>query len=238
MAISDEAPGGLTMASVRASIHFLAASARLLANGGRGEAPLRAHGPRSENRVALTFDDGPADATPVVLSVLRPHCVRATFFVLGRRIGRREEILRAISAEGHEIANHSWNHELWGDPVRDLGQLTLTSEAIRHATGVRPQLFRPPYGHFTRRLSRIASAARLYSIGWDVDPLDWSSPGADEIACRVLDHTCGGSIILLHDGHPTKGGELARALEQIVSDLVRRGYDFVTVSELLIAPAT
>jgi peptidoglycan-N-acetylglucosamine deacetylase len=234
------------LASVRASVPFLAGSARLLKSGGRGNAPLHAHGPRSKPHVALTFDDGPGAATPVVLNVLRSHGVRATFFVLGDRVGRWEKLLREMSANGHEVANHSWNHRLGGNPLSDLAQLTLTSAAIRRVTGVRPRLFRPPHGHCTHRLLKIASAARLYSVGWDVDPRDWSNPGADEIASRVLDSTAAGSIILLHDDHPTEvhdghvtnAGELASALEQSVSELVRRGYDFVTVSELLGASPT
>jgi peptidoglycan/xylan/chitin deacetylase (PgdA/CDA1 family) len=82
-------------------------------------------------------------------------------------------------------------------------------------------------------LARTISAARLSAVGWDVDPLDWSKPGAEAIARRVLDRMSGGSIILLHDGHPADPGELAAVLERILPQLGERRYDCVTVSELM-----
>jgi Predicted xylanase/chitin deacetylase len=191
------------------------------------------HGPRDRPRVALTFDDGPDIATAELLALLGRHGARATFFVLGHKVGAREEVLRRALSEGHEVGNHSWNHHPRGRALPDLAQLACTNAAIRNATGRRPALFRAPYGQVSRGLSQAASSAGLLTIGWDVDAMDWSDPGSDEIVSRVLTTAQPGSILLLHDGEPVGCRPLLAALEQLLPELHRRGHELVTVSELL-----
>jgi peptidoglycan/xylan/chitin deacetylase (PgdA/CDA1 family) len=191
------------------------------------------HGAREARRIALTFDDGPTLATAPVLDVLRRHNVRATFFVVGKHLRGLRQIACQAVVDGHEIGNHTWNHDLRGDWFTDLGQLAVTSATIQETTGVRARLFRPPFGHLSQRLSRIAAAAGMAPIGWDVDSLDWRKPVPEDLARRVLAATRGGSIILLHDGPQTEPARIAAALEKLLPRLAEHGYECVTVSELL-----
>jgi peptidoglycan/xylan/chitin deacetylase (PgdA/CDA1 family) len=183
--------------------------------------------------VALTFDDGPAEVTPAVLDLLGRHGGRATFFVTGENVGGREGVLRRAVSEGHEVGNHTWNHRPPGSALRDLAQLVCTNTVVRHATGVRPRVFRAPFGQLTRGLRRAVGAAGLTAVGWDVDPQDWSAAGADEIASRVLGAAGAGSIVLLHDGCAPDGPVFLAALERMLSGMRDRGFELVTVSELL-----
>lgn len=196
-------------------------------------APVHAHGARDGRRIALTFDDGPAAATELVLDALGRHRIRATFFVVGRRIRGSEQLVRSVSAQGHEVGNHSWSHRLRGDWLRDLGQLAVTSATIEQLTGVQPGLFRAPNGEYPGQLLRTVSAAGLTAVGWDVDPADWRKPGHGVIVDRVLRGTQGGSIVLLHDGPSVDGHAIAAVLDELLPRLTGRGYEFVTVSELL-----
>src|SRR6195256_5046182 len=104
--------------------------------------------------IAMTFDDGPsATLTPKLLDLLAAHHIKATFFVIGENAADHPEILKRAVAEGHEIANHSWSHPNLGkmsdEAVRR--ELRKTDETISAAIGVRPTLFRPPYGSITPR---------------------------------------------------------------------------------------
>jgi peptidoglycan/xylan/chitin deacetylase (PgdA/CDA1 family) len=191
------------------------------------------HGPRERRQVALTFDDGPNELTPRVLDLLARHGARATFFVIGWRVGTCEETVRRAVREGHEVGNHTWNHKPRGRGMYDLAQLTCTSAAIRHASGVEPRVLRAPHGELTPGLRRAAGATGLRPVAWDVDPTDWAAPGAGEIASRVLGGVRSGSIVLLHDGCSPDAEATLSALELILQGLRAADYEAVTVSELL-----
>ena len=203
----------------------------VLARGARAQTVF--HGPRDRRRVALTFDDGPDELTRRVLDLLARHGARATFFVLGWKVGIDEETVRRAVREGHEIGNHTWNHKPRGRGMYNLAQLTCTSTAIRHATGVEPRLLRAPHGELTPGLGRAAGATGLLPVAWDVDPADWAAPGAEEIASRVLSAVRPGSIVLLHDGCSPDAEATLTGLERILEGLSADDYESVTVSELL-----
>jgi peptidoglycan/xylan/chitin deacetylase (PgdA/CDA1 family) len=224
----------LARAAAAASPEFASRVWRLLHDVGAGKTVF--HGPRGPERVALTFDDGPTELTPAVLDLLGRHGARATFFVMGENVGGREAVLRRAVREGHEVGNHTWNHRPPGSALGDLAQLACTNAVIRHATGVRPRLFRAPFGEFSRSLGRAVGAAGMTPVAWDVDPRDWSGPGAEEIASRVLGQVRAGSIVLLHDGRVPDGPAFLAAVEWMLSGLSDRRYDLVTVSELLAPP--
>lgn len=179
--------------------------------------------------VALTFDDGPAPTTPGLLDILRKAKVRATFFVIGRNVTAQPQVVRREVAEGHVVGNHTWSH-------RDLAALSaedqqrevdLTSEELAKV-GVRTTLLRPPYGSFDKRSRRLGSALVL----WDVDPLDWRDHDAALIARRVVSSAHRGSIVLLHDIHPTT----VAAVPAIIQGLRAKGLTLVTVPEVLGGP--
>jgi peptidoglycan/xylan/chitin deacetylase (PgdA/CDA1 family) len=196
------------------------------------------HGPAefrggSGNRVALTFDDGPAAITSQFLDVLEREHVPATFFVLGNQIGGRAALLRRMLADGDMIGNHSYDHaDLGAGGAAAASEISRTQEIVRQATGFTPCLFRPPYGSTSASLVATAGAQQLTTTLWNVDPADWSDPGTGAIESRVLEQVRPGSIIIDHDGGGPRGQTLA-ALPHIIHELKRRGYRLVTVNELL-----
>jgi peptidoglycan/xylan/chitin deacetylase (PgdA/CDA1 family) len=183
--------------------------------------------------IAMTFDDGPSEKlTPKLLDLLAAHHIRATFFVIGQNVADHPEIVARAAREGHEIASHSWSHPNLGkmsdDAVRR--ELRRTDDAIKEATGRRPALMRPPYGSITARQKRWIHDEFGYDIVlWDVDPLDWKRPGASVVCNRIVKETRPGSIVLSHDIHP---GTID-AMPATLSQLEAKGFDFVTVSELI-----
>lgn len=170
--------------------------------------------PGTARAVALTFDDGPDPRyTPAVLSVLREHDVRATFFVCGENASAHPEVLRAIAGEGHLIGNHSWTHR----QLTKLGrrameaELTRTGAAVEDATGVRPAWFRAPYGAWNKALFELGARHGMEPLAWSLDTEDWTRPGAKVIADRVLKGADPGAVVLSHDG----GGDRTQSVEAL-----------------------
>lgn len=183
--------------------------------------------------VALTFDDGPHGAlTPKVLDILRDNNVKGTFFMQGCNVKAHPQVVRRMVEEGHEVGNHTWNHvylsKISREKVED--QLQRTNEAIRNACGVIPVVMRPPGGYTN---AGVASWARqrfgFTTIMWDVDTNDWRKPGSAVVAARAVNGAKPGSIILVHDIHAST----VAAVDAIVKGLKNRGYQLVTVSELM-----
>jgi peptidoglycan/xylan/chitin deacetylase (PgdA/CDA1 family) len=190
------------------------------------------HGARTRHVVALTFDDGPWRDTPQFVRVLEAAQVHATFFLIGRQIPGHAALLKRELADGDALGNHTFSHP---NLVRAGGarpQLRLTSAAIERASSYRPCLFRPPYGAYDGAVVGVASAQRLTTVLWDVDPRDWSRPGTGTIVARVLAAVRDGSIVLMHDGGGPRQQTL-KALPRIIATLRRRGFEFATVPELL-----
>ncbi len=183
--------------------------------------------------VAMTFDDGPVSAnTTRVLNMLKMRNIKATFYVIGTRVKNNPSLMRRMVAEGHEVGNHTWTHgKLTGmsdSMVRS--ELNRTRDAIVATTGIKPRTMRPPYGALsTRQRNWIFSEYGYPTILWDVDPEDWKKPGASVIKSRIVNNTKSGSIILLHDLHKTTVDAVPATLDA----LLRQGYKFVTVSQLI-----
>jgi peptidoglycan-N-acetylglucosamine deacetylase len=188
-------------------------------------------GPAAGRRVALTFDDGPSVYTPQVLAILNRYGVHATFFEIGRQVGPLAAVSRAVIRDGDVIGDHTWSHPAL-NASNAAAQLRSARAAIRNATGFRPCLMRPPYGIAPPAVVGIARSLGLLTIQWDVDPTDWSRPGAAVIAQRVLSAVHAGSIVIMHDGGGDRS-ETVAALRTIVPGLLARGYHLVTVPQLL-----
>ncbi len=186
-----------------------------------------------EPYIALTFDDGPhATLTPKLLDLLASRHIKATFFVLGECVEQNPQILQRAAREGHEIGNHSWSHpqlnRLSDEGVRS--QLKRTDDLIKSSIGIRPTLFRPPYGALTSRQKKWIPEEFGYKIIlWDVDPLDWKEPGPATVTNRILKNSRPGSIVLSHDIH--RG--TIEAMPATIDQLLAKHYKFVTVSELI-----
>lgn len=183
--------------------------------------------------VALTFDDGPhAQNTPRLLDILRARNVKATFYVIGKNVDLYPGIVRRTVAEGHEIGNHTYNHpKLSSMSMASVNQeLSRTANSIERACGVKPKTMRPPYGALLQnQRQNIYDNFGYPTIMWSVDPLDWRRPGASVVTSRILNGTSNGGIILLHDLHASS----VDAVPGVIDGLLRKGYRFVTVSQLL-----
>jgi peptidoglycan-N-acetylglucosamine deacetylase len=193
------------------------------------------HGNTQLPEIALTFDDGPNPTyTPQVLAILRQYKVKATFFCVGSMVQAYPSLVKQEYAEGHIIGNHTWGHP--NMPSLSIAsiiwQLTTAGDAIQQVTGVRPNLFRPPYGAVNNNVLTYANYLGLTVIQWNVDPRDWSRPGVDVIYARVLAQTRAGSIILMHDGGGDRTQTVA-ALPMIIEWFQQHGFQFVTIPRLV-----
>jgi peptidoglycan-N-acetylglucosamine deacetylase len=188
--------------------------------------------PRRE--VALTFDDGPDQRTPAMLDALEKAHAPGTFFQIGRQIAGREALLRRMLADGDAIGDHTWNHaDLVRNPGAATDEISRTAAAIRDATGgYLTCLFRAPYGSVDDALFALVRGLGMTTIGWNVDPRDWSMPGTGTIVARVLRAVTPGAIVILHDGGGPRGQTVA-AVPRIVAGLRAGGYRLVTVPQLL-----
>lgn len=197
-------------------------------------------GSPSTRRVALTFDDGPRPGiTEHVLDLLNDADAHATFFVVGQSVAgggdRARALLRRMRDEGHEIGNHSYSHP----NVARLGvaelhrEISRAEESIEAACGVRPRLFRPPGGGMDFNAVRsLASTGLSGVVLWSIDPSDWKDPSRDVVWRHVADALHPGAIILLHDTHE----ETLRGLPLLLDLIQARGFEIVTVSELVANP--
>ena len=179
--------------------------------------------------VALTYDDGPhATVTDDIVDVLEKYNARATFFVVGNRVGSYKSALKHSVAAGCEIGNHTYGHYILTNYGASTikSQIAQTNTAIRNITGVTPTLVRAPGGSFN---SSVKANVGYPLIQWSVDTLDWKTRKSGSVISSVKSSVKDGSIILMHDLYPTT----AAATGTIVPWLSQQGYQMVTVTELL-----
>ncbi len=200
-------------------------------------APFVYDGATGRKEIALTFDDGPWYQTPQFLSLLERYHVPATFFEIGDQIaeyGQGGAIERRMLADGDMIGDHTWNHpNVSSGGAFARTEIVEAAEAIKRAThGFEPCLFRAPYGAVSPRLLSLARSLGFTTIQWDIDPRDWARPGVAAIYENVLDNAHPGAIVEEHDGGGDRSETLA-ALPTEIRVLRSRGYQFVTVTQLL-----
>jgi len=193
-----------------------------------GALPPATPGVRAATReVLLSFDDGPdLFGTPLVLDELDRRGLKAIFFVQGRHLLgsrpqnlARRDLLRKVAAHGHLVANHTLSHKnLCQHPETMPAEVDTNSEVIAYATGLRPLLFRAPYGVRCRSLDRALAARDLIQIGWNLDPQEWKCEDQDAVYTYVTQSLAklqGRAILLLHDTHPAAVRALPRILNWI-----------------------
>ena len=181
---------------------------------------------------ALTFDDGPQRTyTTMILDALKEHNAHATFFVLGHKIPNTEDIIKRCVDEGHSVGCHTYNHLNLVHYKKDKieQQLDMTNALIREITGVEINIIRPPYGNRNDTVISLSKEKNMSVILWSIDPRDWSTKNPDKISDAILNSVKDGDIILLHDVFKPS----AIAAVKVIEELTRRGFELVTVQELI-----
>lgn len=188
---------------------------------------------RDDKTVAVSFDAawGNED-TQMLIDILDQYSVNATFFVVGDWVDKYPESVRALADAGNEVMNHSTSHAHFSklshnEIVRDVN---LCSDKIEQITGVRPTLFRCPYGEYDDHVIQAVNSLGMTAMQWDVDSLDWKGISAEEIQRRVLDRVQPGSIVLFHNA----AENTPEALPGILESLIANGYRIVPISQLLL----
>ena len=189
-------------------------------------------GDPDQKEIAITFDDGPHENTPVLLDILASNQVKAAFFCIGKNIPGREKIINRILDEGHVIGNHSYSHsnmiDLW--PLnRLIDDVTRAENEILKTTGKKVKLFRPPYGVTTPLIARMVKKKKYTVIGWNVRSYDTSIKSQDKLLKRIFRLMKNGSIILLHDSTP--GIDIV--LEKILARAKNMNLNVVGIEQLL-----
>ena len=186
-------------------------------------------------KVALTFDDGPHPRyTHEILEILGKYGVTATFFVIGVNVENYPVAFEEIVESGCEIGNHTYSHKnVTAMSAEDIErELDMTEQAIMKHTPKKPLLFRPPQGAYDARVEEIAQKREYDIILWSIDTLDWAHTPPDKISASVVSALDKGDIILMHD-YTSHGNSAIAALRELIPRLLARGYEFVTVSELI-----
>lgn len=183
----------------------------------------------TDKSVAISFDDGPgATTTPQLLQILKEKKVHATFFVLGEKAAQHPEIVKQAAKEGHEIGNHTFNHQdltrLSTQAIMD--EVTKTDNEIKKATGKKATFIRPPYGSITKVGAEIIQRP---IIQWSVDSEDWRTRNTESIIQKIQTTVYDGSIILFHDIYL----ETINAIPKVIDYLKEQGYRITTVGDLL-----
>ena len=227
------AAAGLTVAAITAGYQSMAPTGQYF---GRTFTGL----PRGNKQLALTYDDGPNDPhTFRLLEILAKHNVQATFFLIGRYVKQRPDIVRELAKAGHVIGNHTFTHPLLTlKSAREIrNELQTCHTAIQDAAGDHSNLFRPPFGGRRPAVLRIARELGLEPVMWNVTGYDWNAPPAEVIERKVSRRISGGNVILLHDGgHLQMGADRSQtviATDRLLTRYKAEGYSYKTIAEMM-----
>lgn len=185
---------------------------------------------KEKPKIALTFDDGPnPSSTGYLLDGLKQRNVKASFFVIGENAARYPTLIKREEEEGHIVGNHTYHHVNLMEMIKEQAEYELnnTNAAIEAITGRKTEYMRPPYGAWKKEMEEQTG---MMAVLWDVDPLDWNTDNETEIINKVVTETGENDIILLHDCYLSS----VKAALRIVDILQAKGYQFVTVDELLL----
>ena len=196
---------------------------------------------RGTKQLALTYDDGPNDPhTLRLLEVLARHNLRATFFLIGRYVRQRPEIVREVVKAGHVVGNHTFTHPMltFKSEAEIRKELADCRAALQDVIGEHSNLFRPPFGGRRPAVLRIVRELRLEPVMWNVTGYDWNAPPAPVIERKVTKQMRGGDVILLHDGgHKQMGADRSQtviATDHLITRYNAEGYEFVTIPQMMV----
>ena len=189
----------------------------------------------SDKKIALTFDDGPHPRiTREILGILDEYGIKATFFVIGQNIVNYPETMELLVKSGCEVGNHTYSHENFRNMSQDeiRAEFDKCRQTLKENFSVEPTLIRPPQGFCSEALSTVSTEMNCDIILWSIDTRDWDHTAPEDIARNILANARGGDIILMHDYVSGKSGT-CEALRIIIPELLGRGFEFVTVGELI-----
>ena len=195
--------------------------------------------PTTRKVVALTFDDGPDPKyTPAVLAFARTQGVKVTFFLVGRQVQQYPDLVRAEAADGHALGNHTWDHHTMTQlsARQSRSEIGRCDDAITRLVGKQPHLLRPPKGLWDQDTYRAARALGYPIVLWSIELEHHPGRTPQQLAQRALNLVRPGAIILAHDGEAsftTDHSKTLLALPLLVDGLRKKGYEFVTIPELL-----
>lgn len=196
--------------------------------------------PGSGKQLALTYDDGPNDPdTPRLLDILAKYNVKATFFLIGKYVEKRPDLVQRIIGEGHEVGNHTYMHPVLSlcDRENVVGELTQCKKALNGAGVTDVKYFRPPFGARRPATLRIAREMGYTPVMWSVWCFDWKATTADRVEAHAIKGITGGDVILLHDGGHKQFGTDRSATVEATERIIRRyqdqGFEFVTVGGMM-----
>lgn len=184
------------------------------------------------NKIAITFDDGPTEFTPKFLDLLSKYDAKATFFCIGKQIEKHPEILDRIYKEGHQIGNHSYSHHKsfgFFSSKKVKKEIQKTDTLIEQITTKKNQYFRPPFGVTNPHIAKAIKQTKHKVIGWNIRSLDTVIEDENKILERITKKLQSGSIILLHD----TSDKSLRVLEQLLLTLQQKNFQSVTVEKLV-----
>lgn len=187
----------------------------------------------NKKEIAISFDDGPAENyTQQILSILKGEDIKATFFCIGNRIAGNEAILKQVQDEGHIIGNHSFSHHFWFDMYSakkmqdDLEQMNTEMERV---TGLRPRLFRPPYGVTNPNLAKAIRNGGYTPVGWSVRSLDTVAKDEQLLLNKISAGIKPGAVFLFHDTCKIT----LNVLPIFIQEVKKRGYNIIPLDKLL-----
>lgn len=202
----------------------------------QGYHPLKVmRGPVDRPEVMLTFDDGPHPQTTMeLLKILARHHVTATFFVVGKMAARHPELIQAIHAGGHTLANHSYSHRnMTRVSLADLPrEFSACQEVVEKACGVKMTEFRPPGGQYNKAVAKASQKQGYLMVLWTDDPGDYANPGAQLIESRTVAGLSPGAVILLHDGSP----QTLEILDSLLDAIKKKGLTCVSPARMFHRP--
>ena len=198
------------------------------------ESKVFSYNRQKSNMIALTFDDGPHPRyTPMILNILEEYGITATFFVIGVNAVNYPAAMKRLVDSDCEIGNHTFTHNLI-DKNKSvcLDEIKRCEEMIIDHINPNAKLLRPPQGKISAHTISAANDLDYNIILWSIDTLDWDHNSPQNIANTVLSSVKGGDIILMHD-YVSGGSPTCEALRIFIPQLLEKGYEFVTVSELI-----
>jgi peptidoglycan/xylan/chitin deacetylase (PgdA/CDA1 family) len=186
-----------------------------------------------KKEIAISFDDGPAENyTQKILAILNTENVKATFFCIGNRIAGNEAILKQVQADGHIIGNHSYSHHFWFDMYADQkmqDDLKQMDAEMERVTGLKPKLFRPPYGVTNPNLAKAIKKGGYTPVGWSVRSMDTVIKDGRKLLAKINEGIKPGAVFLFHDTSKTT----LDILPEFIQEVKKRGYNIIPLDKLL-----